>query len=216
MAGPKADKYASGLAVGIQAAGLLVALSLLAGFDTSRNDEMQFLVDQRWVAELDIHFRLGVDGVSLPLVILTSLLGLLGAIYTLRHLPEPGRPRAFCGLLLLLQVGMLGTFLSLDLLLFFVFFEVVLIPMWFLIAFWGEGDCRKAANVFILYTVLGSMVMLAGFLWVWSQTGTTDMVALSVLGGAGLSSSVQLGAVLLIGLGAGRQGTHVATAYLAS
>jgi len=201
VAGRRADRWASGFAVAIQGAGLAVAMVLLGGFDTARSDEMQFVVDQRWVPELDLHFRLGIDGVSLPLVVLTSLLGFLGAVYTLRHLPATGRPRAFAGLLLLLQVGMLGTFVSLDLLLFFVFFEVVLIPMWFLIAFWGEGERRRAANVFILYTVLGSMVMLAGFLWVWSQTGTTDMVALATLGGAGMSSAVQLGAVLLIGLG---------------
>lgn len=201
VAGRRADRWASAFGVLVQGAGLAVALALLAGFDTARSDEMQFVVDQQWVPELDIYFRLGVDGVSLPLVVLTSLLGFLGAVYTVRHLPRPGRPRAFAGLLLLLQVGMLGTFISLDLLLFFVFFEVVLIPMWFLIAFWGEGERRRAANVFILYTVLGSMVMLAGFLWVWSVAGTTDMVALTALGGAGFSSAVQLGAVLLIGIG---------------
>ena len=201
VSGRRADRWASGFGVAVQGAGLAVALALLGRFDTARSGEMQFVVDQRWVPELAIHFRLGVDGVSLPLVVLTSLLGFLGAVYTMRHLPAPGRPRAFAGLLLLLQVGMLGTFISLDLLLFFVFFEVVLIPMWFLIAFWGEGKRRRAANVFILYTVLGSMVMLAGFLWVWSQTGTTDMVALAALGGAGIASSVQLGAVLLIGIG---------------
>ena len=201
LAGPRADRWAAGFVMAIQGLGLVVALVLLAGFDTARSGEMQFVVDQQWVPELDLHFRLGVDGVSLPLVVLTSLLGFLGAVYTMRNLPEPGRPRAFTGLLLLLQIGMLGTFLSLDLLLFFVFFEVVLIPMWFLIAFWGEGQRRKAANVFILYTVLGSMVMLAGFLWVWSETGTTDMVALAALGGAEISAAAQLGAVLLIGIG---------------
>ena len=87
---------------------------------------------------------------------------------------------------------MLGTFVALDLLVFFVFFEVVLAPMWFLIAFWGQGERRAAANTFILYTVLGSVVMLLGFLLVWAETGTTDMVALAQRPRRGITSSMQL------------------------
>ena len=74
---------------------------------------------------------------------------------------------------------MLGTFMALDLILFFLFFEVVLAPMWFLIAFWGSGERRRSANTFILYTVLGSVVMLLGFLVVIVDTGSADMVALA-------------------------------------
>ena len=201
LAGRRADRWAVWFGVVVQALGLFVALGILAGFDTSRAQSMQYLVDVQWVPQLDLSVRLGVDGVSLPLIVLTSLLGLLTAMYSLRHLPEPGQPRAFIGVLLLLQVGMLGTFIALDLLLFFVFFEVVLIPMWFIIAFWGQGERRAAANTFILYTVLGSVVMLVGFLLVWVNTGTTDMVELAAAHGSGLTSSIQFWAVLLIGLG---------------
>ncbi|MFC7590510.1 NuoM family protein [Nonomuraea antimicrobica] len=102
---------------------------------------------------------------------------------------------------LVLEVGMIGTFLALDLLLFFVFFEIVLIPMYFLIGIWG-GDGRRAASIkFILYTLLGSVVMLLGLLLVWAQTGTLDIEALSVSHGAGMSRSVQILAFVAIGIG---------------
>lgn len=201
VAGRRVERVAVRFGVAVQSIGLVTALVLLAGFDTDRSDVMQFRVDYRWVPQLDLSVSLGVDGISLPLVVLTSLLGLLTMVYTLRYPPAAGHPRAFVGLLLLLQTGMLGTFVALDLILFFLLFEVVLAPMWFLIAYWGQGERRTAANVFILYTVLGSVVMLMGFLYVWSVTGTTDMVILAQLHGAGLSSSAQLLAVILIGVG---------------
>jgi NADH-quinone oxidoreductase subunit M len=201
LAGSRADRWAVWFGVTVQAIGLLVSLAMLADFDTDKSQVMQYTVSVEWVPQLDLWIRLGVDGISLPLVVLTSLLGLLTMVYSLRHLPEAGRARAFVGLLLLLQVGMIGTFVALDLLLFFIFFEVVLVPMWFLIAFWGQGERRAAANTFILYTVLGSVVMLVGFLFVWAKTGTTDMVELAQLHGTGLTSSMQLLAVVLIGLG---------------
>ncbi len=201
VAGARADRWATGFGVGVQGVGLLVSLAVLAGFDIDQSATMQFTVNAQWVDQLDLSIRLGVDGISLPLVVLTSLLGLLTTVYSIRFLPEPGHPRAFIGLLLLLQVGMLGTFVSLDLILFFISFEIVLIPMWFLIAVWGDGEKRAAANTFILYTVLASIVMLLGFLLVWTKTGTTDMVQLAAAHGEGLGSSTQLVAVLLIGLG---------------
>ena len=139
--------------------------------------------DVEWVPTLGLRLHLGTDGVSTPLVLLTSGLTALCMVYLLRVRPEAGRLRALVGLLLLLEVGMLGTFVALDLLLFFVFFEVVLVPMWFVIAQWGDdavpGGRRRAANMFILYTLLGSVVMLLGMLLVGSQAGTFDMVELA-------------------------------------
>ena len=129
-------------------------------------------------------------------MLLTALLTLLCMVYPLRVRPEAGRPRALVGLLLLLEVGMLGTFVALDLLLFFVFFEVVLIPMWFVIAVWGDdkvpGGRLRAANVFILYTLLGSALMLVGFLLVRAHAGTFDMAALAARAGAGMSHGTQV------------------------
>src|SRR5207244_1067869 len=112
---------------------------LALGFDRSTPARLQGVVDRPWVPQLGLRLHLGVDGISLPLVVLTALLTLLCAAYTMRHLPSPGRPRALLGLLLLLEVGLLGTFLAQDLLLFFVAFEVVLAPMYFVIAVWGDA-----------------------------------------------------------------------------
>jgi NADH-quinone oxidoreductase subunit M len=102
-------------------------------------------------------------------------------------------------------VGMLGTFVALDLLLFFVFFEVVLVPMWFVIAQWGDdkvpGGRVRAANVFILYTVLGSAVMLLGILLVGLTAGTFDIVELTSRAGAGMSHRTQVLAFLALALG---------------
>jgi NADH-quinone oxidoreductase subunit M len=161
--------------------------------------------DVEWVPTLGVRFHLGTDGISSPLVLLTTGLTALCMAYLLKVRPEAGRMRALVGLLLLLEVGMLGTFVALDLLLFFVFFEVVLVPMWFVIAQWGDdsvpGGRRRAANLFILYTVLGSVVMLLGILLVGLEAGTFDMVELAGREGADLSRTVQILAFLALGIG---------------
>jgi NADH-quinone oxidoreductase subunit M len=161
--------------------------------------------DVEWVPDLGLRFHLGLDGLSAPLVLLTTLLVLLCSIYLLRIRPEAQRMRALIGLLLLLEVGMLGTFVALDMLLFFVFFEVVLVPMWFVIAQWGDdkvpGGRVRAANVFILFTLLGSAVMLLGILLVGLKAGTFDLVELADRGGAGLGRTTQVLAFVAVGLG---------------
>jgi NADH-quinone oxidoreductase subunit M len=198
VAGPRSERWAATFGLAIQSLGLAIVLLAVANFSVNDAEAMQLGVQWSWVPELGVDFRLGVDGISLPLVVLTSLLGWCTAVYTFRHVPEPGRARAFVGLLLLLQVGMLGTFIALDLIVFFIFFETALIPMWFLIAFWGSGRRLRSANTFILYTVLGSIVMLVGFLIVITQTGTSDMVVLASGVGHEMSSGPQLAAALLI------------------
>ena len=161
--------------------------------------------DVSWVPSLGLRFHLGVDGISAPLVLLTAGLTALCMAYLLTVRPTAGRMRALVGLLLLLEVGLLGTFVALDLLLFFVFFEVVLVPMWFVIAQWGDdavpGGRRRAANVFILYTLIGSVLLLIGILLVGGTAGTFDMVELADRQGAGLSRTTQVLACLAIGLG---------------
>jgi NADH-quinone oxidoreductase subunit M len=158
-----------------------------------------------WVPSLGLRFHLGIDGISSPLVLLTAGLTFLCTVYSLKVLPESGRPRGLIGLLLLLEVGMLGTFVALDLLLFFVFFEVVLVPMWFVIAQWGDTSesARRvgAANTFILYTLLGSAVMLLGILLVGFKAGTFDINTLTASGGKGLSHPTQVLAFAALALG---------------
>jgi NADH-quinone oxidoreductase subunit M len=200
---PRADALARPFGAAVSGLTLLAALAMAAGFDYGDAARMQQETDLAWAPALDLRFHLGVDGVSLPLVVLTALLTFLCLLYSVRIMPRAGRARAFVALVLLLEVGMLGTFLALDLLLFFVFFEVVLVPMYFLIAGWGDEGRRAAAYKFILYTLLGSAVMLLGLLLVYGHTGTLDMVALAERGGEGIPRSVQLLAfvAMLVGFG---------------
>jgi NADH-quinone oxidoreductase subunit M len=167
---------------------------------------MRLETDLTWIPALDVRWHLGVDGISLPLVLLTTLLTLLCMVSLLRGGgPRCGGERALVAVVLLLESGMLGTFLALDLVLFFVFFELVLIPMWFVIADWGDphdpAGRRRAATTFLLLTVIGSAVMLAGFLLVYAHTGTFDMTALAEAAGAGVPAPTQVVAALAIGLG---------------
>jgi NADH-quinone oxidoreductase subunit M len=176
---------------------LVVAAVVAAAFDYQQSAAVQLSVDRPWIPPISLRFHLGVDGISLPLVVLTALLCALCAIYLAKTQPE--RARAFVSLLLLTEVGMIGTFVALDLLLFFVFFEIVLVPMYAIIAGWGGGPGRAAAaRQFILYTLLGSGVLLVGLLIVYSQTSTLDMVALAQRGGAGISHGVQVLGFLLV------------------
>ncbi|WIM97080.1 NADH-quinone oxidoreductase subunit M [Actinoplanes oblitus] len=137
-------------------------------------------LDLPWVPALGLRFHLGIDGVSYPLVALTGLLTLLCCAYTVRKVPRGGGSgRTLAVLLLILEVGVLGTFLALDLILFFVFFEVVLLPMYAVIAGWGGEKRRAAARKFVLYTLFGSVLLLLGVLLVVTKSGTGDLVALS-------------------------------------
>ncbi|GGO57302.1 NADH-quinone oxidoreductase subunit M [Streptomyces daqingensis] len=222
---------------GVTVTGAVLALSvvLALGFDTDRAGTVQAESDAGWIPSLGIRFHLGVDGISLPLVVLTALLTFLCALYSYgAHTSadrapadaaagdaasadarpggagpagpahQGGSPQAFVALLLLLETGMLATFATLDLVLFFLAFETVLVPMYFLIARWGGGDARERARAawkFILYTLLGSVVMLLGLLLVGLRAGTFDMVALAGGDHAGLSRTTQIVAVLAIGAG---------------
>jgi NADH-quinone oxidoreductase subunit M len=192
------ERRAVWLGVGVSGVTLILAVVIAAGFDYRRSGTVQDSVDWSWVPAIGLRFHLGVDGISLPLVALTALLVTLCAVYTTRPVGEPERPRAFVSLLLLTEVGMIGTFVALDLLLFFVFFEVVLVPMYAIIAGWGGARRGPAARQFILYTLLGSGVLLVGLLVIYSQTSTLDMIALAQRGGTGLSRGVQILGFLLV------------------
>ncbi|MFE4913281.1 NADH-quinone oxidoreductase subunit M [Streptomyces sp. NPDC056652] len=185
---------------------LIAAIVLALGFDHDQPSKTQATTDISWIAALDVRIHLGVDGISLPLLVLTALLTFLCALYSYFKMPPGPSPKGFVALLLVLESGTLATFAVLDLLLFFLAFEMVLIPMYFLIARWGgsegvTGGRQAAAWKFILYTLLGSVVMLLGLLLIGLNAGTFDMVALATDNGRGLSTSVQLIAVLTIGLG---------------
>lgn len=180
---------------------LLAAIVLALGFDHDHPSRIQASTDLSWIPALDVRLHLGVDGISLPLIVLTALLTFLCALHSYFKRPEGPAPQAFVALILVLESGTLATFAVLDLLLFFLAFEMVLIPMYFLIARWGGKDRGPAAWKFILYTLLGSVVMLLGLLLVGLDSGTFDMVALASDNGRSLSASVQVTAALAIGIG---------------
>ncbi|MGH7905472.1 MAG: complex I subunit 4 family protein, partial [Candidatus Binataceae bacterium] len=124
----------------------------------------QFVERYPWIPQLGISYHLGMDGISLFLVILTTLLITLSIFYSGGG--DIGyRPREFCFFMLILETGLLGALLSIDLFLFYVFWEVMLIPMYFLIAVWGHGRKIYAAFKFILFTMLGSILMLVAILY---------------------------------------------------
>ncbi|MGX7676499.1 complex I subunit 4 family protein [Plantactinospora sp. DSM 117369] len=155
-------------------------------------------LDLTWVPGLDLRFQLGIDGVSYPLVVLTALLTLLCCAYTWWRVPAPGRGRTLVALLLVVEVGILGTFLALDLVLFFLFFEVVLLPMYAIIAVWGGEDRQHAARKFALYTLFGSVLLLVGVFTVVTAAGTADLIELT--GGTRLSRGTQIAAFILLAI----------------
>ena len=148
---------AMGVATTLVVAALTIVL--LAGFNTG---DAGFQVTERytWISEFGISWNLGVDGISLFLVVLTGLLFPIAVIGVKPH----HDPKAYLAWLLLLEAGCIGVFLALDLFLFFVMFEIVLVPMYFLIGGWGYGERVYAALKFFLFTMLGSAFMLVGIL----------------------------------------------------
>ena len=125
-----------------------------------------------WIPAIGAAYRLGVDGLSLPLVLLTSLLFLLSALYSAR-IGE--RAASYVVLMLMLETASLGTFMALDGLLFYVFFEVSLVGMYFMIAGWGYEERQRAALMFFLYTLLGSLPLLLAIIGLYLGSGTFDM-----------------------------------------
>ncbi|MDQ1038104.1 NADH-quinone oxidoreductase subunit M [Streptomyces sp. V3I8] len=187
--------------VTVTGAVLVAAIVLTLGFDHGHPSKMQATTDISWIPALDVRIHLGIDGISLPLLVLTALLTFLCALHAYFKMPSGPSPKAFVALVLVLESGTLATFAVLDLLLFFLAFETVLIPMYFLIARWGGEQRTRAAWKFILYTLLGSVVMLLGLLLIGIKAGTFDMVALATDNHPGLTTSVQVVAVLAIGIG---------------
>jgi NADH-quinone oxidoreductase subunit M len=187
------DRLARAVGILFSGLALLAGILVLFGFDfgapgafgtAGGSEALQFEVNASWISVIGARYHLGVDGVSLPLFELTLLLSFLCMIYTWRYLPEPGRPRGFVALMLLLETGMAGTFVAFDLVLFFVFWELVLVPMYFLIGLWGGPNREYAAIKFFLYTLFGSVFMLLGFLAMYfnAEPNTFDMIALQQAG----------------------------------
>ena len=165
MATPKAQEdLIKGIALLTTLITAALGAFMLIVFDYGKSADLQFVVDEDWIGVINSRYILGVDGMSLPLIALTVFIVPLCIFYTFGHFPEPRNPKAILSLILILETGMIGTFVAQDLILFFVFFEVVLLPMFFMIAVWGGDDRRYASLKFFLYTMFGSALMLVSFL----------------------------------------------------
>ena len=205
MAVPKEKEEAvKATALVFAVASFLASLLVVARFDLDATAySYQFEVNKNWISAINANFHMGLDGISLPLLVLSTFMVVLSIIYSWNHWEDPKRPRAFLMLLLILATGMNGTFVALDLVLFFIFFEVVLLPMYFMIGIWGDKSPRKipgfsrviemriyASIKFFLFTLFGSAFMLLGFLALYFKSGdfgerTFDIVQLTNMGSAG-------------------------------
>jgi NADH-quinone oxidoreductase subunit M len=137
---------------------------------------MQFQALVPWISALNVNYHVGVDGLSVPFIFLTTFLTTLGLWYSARTIKT--RVREFFFLFLLLEMGMLGVFVALDLVLFYVFWEIGLVPMYFLIGIWGQAKDRPqySAIKFFLYTMAGSVFMLLAILAIYFATGSFDIL----------------------------------------
>jgi NADH-quinone oxidoreductase subunit M len=203
---PKGNEMAlKTTALAVSVAAFVASLVLISQFDYAGGayNTYQFEVNETWIGAINANYHLGVDGISLPLLVLSTFIVVLAVIYSWNHWDEPKNPKSFLILMMILATGMNGTFVALDLVLFFVFFEVVLLPMYFMIGIWGDRTPRKipgmakevetrfyASIKFFLFTLFGSAFMLLGFLALYFQSGdfgerTFDMVTLTQLGVSG-------------------------------
>jgi NADH-quinone oxidoreductase subunit M len=159
------------LALVASLATLALSLALPFGF-VSGTAAMQFVTDRVWMDSPAIRYHVGVDGISLFLVLLTTFLTVLSVLISWRSVEE--HVKEFFFFLLLLETGTIGVFVSVDLFLFYVFWEVTLVPMYFLIGIWGHERRVYAALKFFLFTVIGSLLMLVAIIWLYNLFGTFD------------------------------------------
>ena len=172
---------------------LAVGVFTLVQFDYGRADQMQFVANHEWISVIKSSYFIGLDGISLPLYFLSMVVTVLVMIYSWDHVPSPGNPKAFFILMLVLQTGMAGTFIARDLILFFVFFEVVLLPMYFMIGVWGGEQRQYASLKFFLYTMFGSALMLVAFLALFFKTGAESFsIPYLIENGAGIARTTQI------------------------
>jgi NADH-quinone oxidoreductase subunit M len=186
----------------------IASLVLIGQFDYAAGtyNSYQFEVSESWIGAINANYHVGIDGISLPLLVLSTFVMVLAVIYSWNNWDEPKNPKAFLILMMILATGMNGTFVALDLVLFFIFFEIVLLPMYFMIGIWGDKTPRKvpgfakefetrlyASIKFFLFTLFGSAFMLLGFLALYFESGkfgerTFDIPQLTEMGASGAFS----------------------------
>ncbi len=210
LLGPWYRSQARWIAVGFAFLTFIVSLILLVDFVTPQLDlglrsdpsgTYTAYEQYSWfrILETSVIFRLGVDGLSMPLVFLTALLFLVAVIFPME---EDFKPKEYYALLQIISLALIGVFISLDFLQFFVFWELVLIPMYFLIGIWGGPNKHYAAIKFLIYTHVGSVIMLLGIFTLAFHTNTLDMIEIARLApGLSLGLQIPIFLVFLIGFG---------------
>ena len=195
----------------------VLALHLPAHFNYHQQQGFQFELDLPWISNPAIHYHVGVDGLSMWLVVLVSFLAPLGVLISWRAIQD--RTREFYALLLLQQTAMYGVFIALDLILYYAFWELSIVPLALLIGMYGRKNGRGAAIKFFLYAFIPSALLLVGMLWLYAQTGTFDLVQLQQQL-HGWSTGAHATGLWLTSLaflaGLRRQGTRVSAARLAA
>jgi NADH-quinone oxidoreductase subunit M len=148
--------------------GFIVSIPLLTAFNNPRfigANGFRFVYEHSWIPQIGANYKIGIDGISMLLVLLTTLLGSIAILSSWTAIKD--RVKEYYAFMLLLQTGMIGVFISLDFLVFYVFWEVMLVPMYFLIGVWGGPRKLYAAIKFFLYTLAGSVLMLVGILAIY-------------------------------------------------
>ena len=191
---PKAEEaLIKSVAIATAIATLAVGIYTMVQFDFGNAGAMQFVAEHDWISVIKSSYYIGIDGISLPLYLLSMVITVLVMIYSWDHVPSPGNPKAFFILMLILQTGMAGTFIARDLILFFVFFELVLLPMYFMIGVWGGENRQYASLKFFLYTMFGSALMLVAFLALFFKTGAESFsIPYLVENGGAIARNVQI------------------------
>jgi NADH-quinone oxidoreductase subunit M len=193
---PEEEKPLRYAALGIAAVPLLLTLYIYFAYGSDLG-AASLTQDFTWLPSLNMGYRVGLDGLGFGMFFLTALLTLIAVVasYDVRE-----NLKQYFAILFIAEVGMLGVFAAEDLILFYIFFEVTLIPMYLLVGIWGDENRRQAAIKFFVYTFLGSTVMLAGFLAFGILAGTYAMEGLTAGGGLGRTAQIAIAAPILFGL----------------
>ena len=171
--GDKAPGVSRWLALFVAVATFLVSLPLYSGFDTA-TAQMQFVEKVAWIPSFDVHYYLGVDGISMPLILLTTFITILVVIAGWEVIQY--RPSQYMAAFLVMEGVMVGVFAALDAMLFYVFWEAMLIPMFLIIGVWGGPNRVYATIKFFLYTFLGSVFMLVALIYMYFKSGSMEIL----------------------------------------
>ena len=190
---PRITRYG---AMGVAAVPFLLATYVYFAFGNNLGAEALSL-DVTWIESLNVGYRVGLDGLGFGMFWLSAFLTLIAVVASW---DVRGSLKQYFAILFIAEVGMLGVFAAQDLILFYVFFEITLIPMYLLVGIWGDENRRPAAIKFFIYTFLGSTIMLAGFLALGILAGTYSIDALNAGGGLGRTAQVAIAAPILFGL----------------